>query len=99
EPGVRLLMTGGFPRDAIGKAGNPARVLRGPATRESSHSQVEAAPEEMNRARLALEASPQSFAYSQYSRQAVPQPLGRCSFVGSQGIVLGKRDGVGDFVW
>src|SRR6202042_2005200 len=42
-----------FARDVIGQSGHAARMGRGGSSREPRHREIEAAPEEMDRARLA----------------------------------------------
>ena len=77
EARARHFMAIGFAGDAVGQAGNSAGMRRRRAARKAGHREVEAAPEEMDRAGLAAgsrRGSARRSARSAPARRAVARP-------------------------
>src|SRR6185437_8090573 len=68
------------------------------AAGEAGDAMVEAAPEEMHRARLADEAAAELLQYRIDRAQHAPEPLDRLALVGRMRRVLVERDRIGDLL-
>jgi hypothetical protein len=82
----------------VGTVRHTARVERRLTTGEASRRQVEASPEEMDRARLAGEAGAEHIEQAVGLDEGVPEALDRFSVVAGVLGVLGERDRDGHLV-
>src|SRR6516162_9445657 len=94
EPGAADLVRIGFARDRVGQAGHTPGMARCRPPGEAGHREVEAAPKEMDRARLAQKAGAKALEDAIDLHQRAPEAMGSGAVVGSVGVVLRKADGV-----
>src|SRR6516225_10212681 len=98
EAGAADLMRIGFAGDRVRQPGDAAGVERSRPSRETGHSEVEAAPKEMNRARLAQKASAKKLKDAIGLDQRAPKVMGGDGVIRRVGAVLRKADRVGYLV-
>ena len=88
----------GFARDRVGQSGHAAGMERRRPSGKAGDREVEAAPEEMDRARLAEEAAAEELEDAIGLDERAPETMGRGAVVGSVGAVERKADRVGNLV-
>src|SRR6516164_7536286 len=88
-----------FMRIRFGRNGIRARSWRSRPAAESRHCQVEASPEEMNRARFANEPGAKLFEDRIAPLQNSPEPANRVGIIGGVHDVLIEPNGVGKLNW
>ena len=91
-------MVVGFLCHGIGKRRNPARVQRREPSGKSRDGEVETAPEEMNRARLAKVRSAELLEDAVYGNRRSEEACHGISIVRSLATVVDERNGVRDLV-
>ena len=91
---VRIRLAG----DGVGQPGHAAGMERSRPPGEARDREVEAAPEEVHRARLSEEAAPEQLEDAIGLDEHPPEAMGRLGVVAGVGAVLRERDGVGHLV-
>ena len=74
-------------------------MQRRQSPREPARRQVEAAPEEVHRARLADEAAPERLEHPVSLEEDTPEAVGLAWIVGRVLVVVLERDGVRNLAW
>ncbi len=98
EARARLLLAIGFARDPVGQPRNTARMLRRRPAREARDGKIEAAPPEVDRARLAREARAEALEHRHHRREGGAQSISGIAVVIARRLVLGERNGVRNLV-
>ena len=90
ETGAAHLVRIGFARDVIGQSGHAAWMGRGGSSGEPRDREIEAAPEEMDRARLADKAAAEELEDAVRLHQCAPEAMGGGRVIGGVRPVLAK---------
>ena len=94
EPGAADLVRIGFTRDRVGQSGYTAGMTRGRPSGEPGHREVEAAPKEMDGARLPQKAGAKELEDAIDLHKRAPEAMGSGGVIGRVGAVLRKADRV-----
>src|SRR5690242_1723887 len=90
EADARLLVAIRLAGHGIGQAGKAAGMARRRAAGKTRRSEIEAAPEKVDRARLAEEASAECAEHALHLDQRAPEAAGGLPIIGSLGTILGE---------
>jgi hypothetical protein len=91
-------MAVGFRADEVRQSRNATRVSRSRAPGEAGHSQIEAAPEEVNGTDLAEERGPEALQHAIDRHTSTEEACHRIRIVGPRGVIVDKGDRVGHLV-
>src|SRR5690606_34593251 len=85
-------------RDGIGQVGNAAGMERRAPAGKAGHGKIEAAPEEMHRARLAEEAGAELLQGERGGNQRAMEARNRIRIIGTRPVVRIETHRIGQFV-
>ena len=98
ESGAAHFVRIGFARDGVGQSGHAARMGRRGPSGEPGHREIEAAPEEMDRARLADKAAAEELEDAIRLHERAPEAMGGGCVISGVDPVLRKADRIRNFV-
>ncbi len=98
EAGAGHFVAIGLAGDTVGQAGNAAGMLGRLMAGEAGDGEVEAAPEEMDRAGLAAKTGAEAIEHRHDPRQGVVQPAGAVALIIARRMIVCEADRFGDLV-